>query len=162
MDEYLNGLEAENEEKGREQKSLAQGTEAAKEALQSEKRKNLERGNKFNKTAEKTYEYNEIHLENGKRLDSYVKGEAIVSRKATDIDKIKKETFEGYVKELVEKYSPGTKINSRKYEDELNGEVLEGQMYLEIPKSNENAKNLEEYKKLAEKYDVEIRFLEEE
>ncbi len=50
------------------------------------------RGNNFNKTVREAdiYDYHEVYLENGKRLDSYAPdaGE-IISRKATDLDKIK-------------------------------------------------------------------------
>ncbi|WP_425641688.1 hypothetical protein ACPUEK_17880 [Marinomonas gallaica] len=90
----------------------------------------MARGNRFNKKAEKEgwYDYNEVHLENGKRLDSYSEGE-IVSRKSTDFDKIKESTFEGYVDEINKKYSPGTKINSRKYPG-LNGKELKGDRIL--------------------------------
>ncbi|MBO0858557.1 MAG: hypothetical protein J2P21_08850 [Chloracidobacterium sp.] len=49
----------------------------------------MARGNEINKTAGANYPYNEVHLENGKRVDSYdpVNGE-IISRKATDFDAI--------------------------------------------------------------------------
>ena len=54
------------------------------------------RGNNFNKTVREAdiYDYHEIFLENGKRLDSYDPdaGE-IISRKATDLDKISEETY---------------------------------------------------------------------
>ncbi len=54
-----------------------------------------------------------IHLENGKRLDSYdeIKGE-IVSRKATDLESIELSTFESYLKEMKNKYSAGIKIET--------------------------------------------------
>ena len=56
----------------------------------------MARGNKFNETAKNGlwYKYNEVHLENGKRLDSYdeIKGE-IVSRKATDLESIERFYF---------------------------------------------------------------------
>ena len=56
----------------------------------------MARGNAFNKKSvvEEWYPCNEVHLSNGKRLDSYdpIKGE-IVSRKATDLADI--ELFKG-------------------------------------------------------------------
>ena len=57
----------------------------------------MARGNRFNHTARdgQWYPYNEVHLENEKRLDSYnpEKGE-IVSRKATDLEMIDMKTFD--------------------------------------------------------------------
>ncbi len=123
----------------------------------------FKRGNDFNKKAVESrwYRYNEVHLGNGKRLDSYdpVKGE-IISRKATDLDKIKFSTFEGYLKELQSKYSPGTTIKSQKYYKTFKDHsVLKGQQYLEIPSTNQNFKDIEIYKKFAwDNYKIEIRF----
>lgn len=121
----------------------------------------MARGNKFNKTAEKNewYDYYEVNLENGKRLDSYdpIKKE-IISRKATDLNDIDISTFEKYLKELDNKYKPGTKIRSNKYK-EIDGKVLEGKYVLEIPDSNKAYSDIDKYVKLAkEKYNVEIRF----
>ena len=123
----------------------------------------MARGNTFNETARdnKWYLYNEVHLENGKRLDSYdpVKGE-IVSRKATDLDMIDVKTFEQYLKELRDKYPAGTKIRSDKYQ-EIDGQHLQGKQILEIPASNQTFEKIDEYKAIAKRYDVEIRFREE-
>ena len=124
----------------------------------------MARGNAFNKTARdnKWYLYNEVHLENGKRLDSYdpVKGE-IVSRKATDLEMIEKETFERYLRELRDKYPAGTKIRSDKYQ-EIDGQHLQGKQILEIPASNKNFERIDEYITKAEKeYGIQIRFREE-
>ena len=122
----------------------------------------MARGNKFNDTAknDKWYPYNEIHLENGKRLDSYdaVKGE-IVSRKATDLESIELSTFESYLKEMKNKYSAGIKIRSDKYKNQLDGKVLKGRQILEIPESNKNFDKIQDYIDLAKnKYNIEIRF----
>ena len=124
----------------------------------------MARGNSFNQKAItiKKYRYHEINLANGKRLDSYdpIK-KRIVSRKATDLEDIDISTFEGYLKELKAKYKPGTIIRSNKYKV-LDGMPIEGQMCLEIPSSNKNFKNIEEYAKLSkDKFDVLIIFLEE-
>ena len=121
----------------------------------------MARGNKFNETAKNNewYQYDEVHLENGKRLDSYdaVKGE-IVSRKATDLESIELSTFESYLKEMKNKYSAGIKIRSDKYSD-LDGKTLEGKQILEIPESNKNFDKIQEYIDLAKnKYNIEIRF----
>ena len=123
----------------------------------------MARGNAFNDKAVTAgwYKYNEVHLENGKRLDSYdpVKGE-IVSRKATDLDMIEKETFERYLRELRDKYPPGTKIRSNKY-GLIDGQELHGKQILEIPASNRTFERIDEYTEIARKYRVEIRFREE-
>ena len=42
----------------------------------------------------------------------------IISRKATDLDKIKEETFRGYLAEFKHKYAEGTVIRSNKYGSE--------------------------------------------
>lgn len=120
----------------------------------------FKRGNDFNKKAvrDEWYPYHEVHLSNGKRLDSYdpAKGE-IISRKATDLDGIKRSTFEGYLKELKTKYSEGMTIRSNKY-GEIDGTKLTGKQILEIPESNKTASKLKEYTDLAAEYGVEIRF----
>lgn len=121
----------------------------------------MARGNEFNKKAidNDWYDFNEVHLENGKRLDSYDPdlGE-IVSRKATDLESIELSTFESYLKEMKNKYSTGTKIRSNKYPD-LDGKTLEGKQILEIPESNKNFDKIQDYIDLAKnKYNIEIRF----
>ena len=122
----------------------------------------MARGNKFNETAKNGlwYDFNEVHLENGKRLDSYdeIKGE-IVSRKATDLESIELSTFESYLREMKNKYPEGMKIRSDKYKKELDGKILKGKQILEIPESNKNFDKIQEYIDLAKnKYNIEIRF----
>jgi len=124
----------------------------------------MARGNAFNKTASEKgwYPYNEIHLENGKRLDSYdpVKGE-IVSRKATDLEMIQMNTFERYLKELRDKYPSGTKIRSNTNR-QIDGQELHGRQILEIPASNKTFDKIKEYEALArDKYGIELRYREE-
>ncbi|MBR6627859.1 MAG: hypothetical protein IKL04_07785, partial [Lachnospiraceae bacterium] len=121
------------------------------------------RGNNFNKTVREAdiYDYHEVYLENGKRLDSYDPdaGE-IISRKATDLDKITEETYRGYLSEFSHKYSEGTKIRSNAY-PELDGQELKGQYILEIPANNADISNIDYYKQIATEYDVILRFTEE-
>lgn len=122
----------------------------------------MARGNKFNDTAKENrwYKYDEVYLENGKRLDSYdeIKGE-IVSRKATDLENIELSTFESYLREMKNKYPEGMKIRSDKYKKELDGKILKGKQILEIPESNKNFDKIQEYIDLAKnKYNIEIRF----
>jgi hypothetical protein len=71
----------------------------------------------------------------------------MVYRKASDI---KLETFESYLDEMVAKYSPGTSINAPKYAGtEIEGTVLQGDMFLEIPSSNQSISNIQDYINLA-------------
>ena len=123
----------------------------------------LERGNNFNAKARKEqwYDYNEIHLANGKRLDSYDPdlGE-IVSRKATDFNKIKLSTLLSYAKEFDNKYAPGTEIRSNKYPD-IDGQKLKGKKILEVPVSNQISHNLKEFQEKLESFNIELRFRDE-
>ena len=113
----------------------------------------------FNKERTKFYPYNEVYLEAPKkainlpegsptkhqyvRLDSYNPhtGE-IVSRKYTQLSEVSEETAIRYLKELSDKYAPGsiiadvpsnrTGVNKGIFE--LNqGDKLKGQMILEVP-----------------------------
>ena len=107
------------------------------------------------------YDYYEINLSDGKRLDSYdLDAGEIFSRKATDLDQISEETFRGYLSEFEQKYSGGTEIRSNAY-PELDGLKLEGDYILEIPASNANLSNIDDYIKIADEYNVKLRFTEE-
>lgn len=121
------------------------------------------RGNRYNQTVKDAdiYPYHEIHLENGKKLDSYdlLAGE-IISRKATDLDKITEETYRKYLSEFSDKYSVGTTIRSNKY-PELDGLKLEGEYILEIPSTNAALDNIEYFEDIANEYNVKLRFTEE-
>ncbi|MCB0649304.1 MAG: hypothetical protein KDC49_21690, partial [Saprospiraceae bacterium] len=123
------------------------------------------RGNDFNAKGRLEYEYNEINLVDGKRLDSYIPGEEIVSRKATTLSEIQVSTFEGYLKELTTKYKKGKIIRSNKYMDgpgAIDGHTLSGDYFLEIPSSNRGYYEAsEELQALANKYDVQIKYLDE-
>jgi len=118
------------------------------------------RGTRFDKKAGKAYDYNQVHLANGKRLDSYDPGKAIVSRKATDFDVIEEKTFRAYLRELKQKYPPGTVIRSNKYSD-LDGQKLKGKLVLEVPKSNEKALNKDAFEEIAKEEGVTIKYAEE-
>jgi hypothetical protein len=123
----------------------------------------MARGNAFNKTAGANYPYNEIHLENGKRVDSYnpTKGE-IVSRKASDFDLIDKSTFEAYLKELKQKYAPGTKVRSDLPRNaKIDGKALKGKQILEVPSSNESAVNRKAFEAAAKNEGITIRYTAE-
>jgi Domain of unknown function (DUF4157) len=125
------------------------------------------RGNAFNKVAGAKYPYSEVHLEGDFRLDSYdpVKGE-IVSRKETDFDLIEESTFNDYLAELKKKYAPGRKINSPKYSKPganppIDGQLLKGQQYLEVPMSNQHAANRAAFEAAAAKQGIKIRYANE-
>lgn len=125
----------------------------------------FKRGNDFNAKARDLYDYNEINLLSGKRLDSYIPGKEIISRKATTLSEIKPETFEGYLKELTTKYKKGTTIKSPKYSTgskAIDGKVLSGEYFLEIPTFNKTYfETNQKLKKLAEDYSVTIKYLDE-
>ena len=76
------------------------------------------------------------------RLDSYVPNTEIVSRKYTQFDEVSEETAIRYLKELSNKYSPGSIIadvpsNKTGLNKDIfkanNGNILKGQMILEVP-----------------------------
>lgn len=121
---------------------------------------NIQRGNEFNRKAwnelnDKSTSYcHEVHLANGKRLDTYLpplngNPGKIISRKATNLEDIDIKTFEKYLSEFKNKYAVGTAINSRKYDYKLKGKVLEGDYYLEIPSSNRCFPEIKKYEQLA-------------
>ena len=113
----------------------------------------------FNKARTKFYPYNEVYLEAPKkainlpegsptkhqyvRLDSYNPhtGE-IVSRKYTQLSEVSEETAIRYLKELLDKYAPGsiiadvpsnrTGVNKGIFEVNQ-GNDLKGEMILEVP-----------------------------
>ena len=112
----------------------------------------------FNKARTKFYPYNEVYLEAPKkainlpegsptkhqyvRLDSYVPGKEIVSRKYTQLSEVSEETAIRYLKELSDKYAPGSVIADvpsnrtglNKGIFEVNqGRDLKGKMILEVP-----------------------------
>ena len=137
---------------------------------------NRKRGNDFNKNRKGDYDWSEVTVEHptrvytkgkntGKpkryRLDSYNDGVDIVSRKATDLSKIKKSTFEKHLRELISKYPEGAKIV--KPGEVIDGKILKGNFKLEIPDVNANFPKLQEYRDFAKKfqyngkeYDIEI------
>lgn len=143
------------------------GMDAIQDAIQTLNKNKWEeikalfkRGNDFNRKARDIYDYNEIVLGNGKRLDTYIPGEKIISMKATDLDNIQESTWRNYCNELITKYKIGTPVNSTK----LPGEPpLSGKYFLEIPASNQSAQNLTSFRNIAKnEYGIEdIIFLAE-
>ena len=56
------------------------------------------------------------------------------------------------------KYAPGTPINAPKYGDLLKGKKLEGDMFLELPDSNLNLPDIQDYIDLANSKGITLRF----
>ena len=123
------------------------------------------RGNKFNKTVRGLrpvkYKFHEVEIKHpslkyldgprkGKpkrfRVDSYTHKKHIVSRKATDFNEIKLETFRGYLDELLRKYPPGAEIVAR--DRKIRGKFLSGDLIMEVPLINESSRRLKEFKKI--------------
>ncbi|GIG29855.1 hypothetical protein [Cellulomonas marina] len=119
-------------------------------------------GSKFNWENYHRYEYREVLVEvrdaptpaqvaagepgtaHRFRVDSYDPGEAIVSRKDTQLAEVKPSTARSYIDEVVRKYNPsnsglrvlGTDSNAAQFGDrspQIVGRPLRGQMTLEIP-----------------------------
>ena len=102
----------------------------------------IEEGNQFNREREAFYPHNEVYIEkpdgNGYyRLDSYNPdlGE-IVSRKHTQLSEIQEGTAIRYLDELESKYPPGARIAEVPSSGDLGGEVLSGDLILEVPVQN--------------------------
>ena len=135
----------------------------------------------FNKARAKFYPYNEVYLEAPKkainlpegsptkhqyvRLDSYNPhtGE-IVSRKYTQLSEVSEETAIRYLKELSDKYAPGsiiadvpsnrTGVNKGIFD--VNGDnVLRGEMILEVPVQKKSVR--ESILKYARDNNIQIR-----
>ena len=143
--------------------------------------KRMMEGIRFNKERAEVYPFNEVYLKAPKkeakvsgdspakhkyvRLDSYNPhlGE-IVSRKYTQLSEVSEETAIRYLKELEEKYAPGSIIAdvpsnktgvNRDIFKENNGNILDGQMILEVPVQKKGIpKRILEY---AEDRDIQIR-----
>ena len=135
----------------------------------------------FNKARAKFYPYNEVYLEAPKkainlpegvptkhqyvRLDSYNPhtGE-IVSRKHTQLSEVSEETAIRYLKELSDKYAPGSVIANvpsnrtgvNKGIFDVNGDnVLRGKMILEVPVQKKSVR--ESILKYARDNNIQIR-----
>ncbi|WCF09245.1 hypothetical protein NDS46_04915 [Paenibacillus thiaminolyticus] len=100
-------------------------------------------GNKFNKENRPRYPYNEVELEakevGGKKyvVDSYVPDKEIVSRKFSQLSEVKESTAIGYLRELTQKYSSGSKISNSPFNpNALKGGRLNGDLILEVPVQN--------------------------
>jgi hypothetical protein len=96
-------------------------------------------GNRFNSFANANYKYSEIAMEAGRkghyRLDAWTPGEAIVSRKLTQLDGVSVDTAKGYIDEFAKKYPNGGVLADTPKNRELGiaNEPLTGDMILEVP-----------------------------
>lgn len=112
---------------------------------------NVEEGNAFNRRREPYYTEqggaNEVHVEprtdknQYRRVDSYVPGEEIVSRKHTQLGEIQESTAKRYLDEFAEYYGEGTIIadtptNRRDLGDAQIGKPMKGDLILEVPAQN--------------------------
>ena len=102
---------------------------------------NIISGNKFDDFVAPNYKYNEVYVEfagnkSGRaRLDSYVPGEEIISRKFTQLGDVDLKTAKAYIDELVTKYPVGAKIPDTpgNRASGLAGETLRGRPVLQVP-----------------------------
>ena len=134
----------------------------------------------FNKARAKFYPYNEVYLEAPKkainlpegsptkhqyvRLDSYVPNKEIVSRKYTQLSEVSEETAIRYLKELSDKYAPGsiiadvpsnrTGLNKDIFEVNQ-GRDLKGKIILEVPVQKKSVR--ESILKYARDNNIQIR-----
>ncbi|MEH1128257.1 DUF4157 domain-containing protein [Micromonospora sp. CPCC 206061] len=95
------------------------------------------RGNDFNAARRGVYAAEELRLGNGMIVDGYTPGQAIVSRKETQLASIRPEQAERYVNEFLDKYGPGNVIadtpRNRSLYGPLVGQRLQGELILEVP-----------------------------
>jgi hypothetical protein len=91
----------------------------------------------FNRAQWYRFEANEITLANRKRLDSYNPGEAIVSRKQSQLADLEPSTARRYIAEFAKKYPVGEVIKNtakaRREFPHLIGKKLNGYQFLEVP-----------------------------
>jgi hypothetical protein len=98
---------------------------------------NLRRGQAYDAAHKFDYEHREVVLKprgGGRpRLDGYKPGQAIVSRKETQLAQVTLKSALQYVREVPKKYAPRTPIAKVKSNKGIKDTYLRGQMYLEVP-----------------------------
>ncbi|OLT39558.1 hypothetical protein BJF86_06760 [Serinicoccus sp. CNJ-927] len=101
---------------------------------------NMVAGNRFDTYMAPTYQHNQVYLQapGGSgyvRLDSYVPGDLIVSRKLTQLGSIETRQARAYIDELVTKYPDGATVADvpSTRASGLAGQRLEGEMVLQVP-----------------------------
>ncbi len=101
----------------------------------------IQDGNAFDERREPYYTArggaNELNLTSGARLDSYVPGRDIVSRKDTQLAEVQPGTAIEYIRELDRKYPPLARISDTPANNAqipgIGGQTLQGQPVLEVP-----------------------------
>lgn len=119
--------------------------------------KQWEEGEKFNKDNHWRYEYNEVRLKSGKRVDSYDEDSEIVERKNTQLSEVEEGTAKSYIDSLRYKYKAGEQIGDtpKNRRDGIAGKILNGDHILEVPpQDNPVPKNVLDH---AAKHNVTIR-----
>ncbi|ANS79226.1 Hemagglutinin/hemolysin-related protein [Serinicoccus hydrothermalis] len=101
---------------------------------------NMVAGNRFDTYMAPNYTHNQIYLDapGGSgyvRLDSYVPGEEIISRKLTQLGDVQPTTAFSYIDELVNKYPVNANIADvpSTHASGLAGQTLDGQLVLQVP-----------------------------
>ncbi|KQU77056.1 hypothetical protein ASE08_04925 [Rhizobacter sp. Root16D2] len=104
-----------------------------------EQQARMDRGNTFNNEQEVRHPHNEVYIDigsNGKRVrvDSYVPGEEIISRKYTQLAELSEAHAIGYINELIEKYPRGAVISDvpSNHANGLAGRTLQGEYVLQV------------------------------
>ena len=94
-------------------------------------------GQKFDADNRPRYPYNEVEVSTGGknyRVDSYVPGKEIISRKNSQLERVQIKTGLGYLNELKHKYPSSAKITDSPFNPKaLRGTVLSGDPVLEVP-----------------------------
>ena len=96
--------------------------------------KDIINGQRFDKVMAEVYDYTQIVMKNGKRVDAIVPGREVISHKFTQLADIQLDTAKGYISELVTKYSDEM-TNSKKILDGLGEQVSTKKLrnILEVP-----------------------------
>jgi hypothetical protein len=125
------------ERQAEEAPQLSQPVDPAREGLPDWLRELWRRGEEFNQQNRWRYLYNEVEVEvKGVkyRVDSYTPGEAIVSRRLTQLASIQESTAIGYFQEFTRKYPPGALITDSPFNKKaIRGTTLAGDLIFEVP-----------------------------
>jgi hypothetical protein len=108
----------------------------------SQRLANMRNGQKYDAAHKFDYERREVYIDrpgggNPYRLDGYIHGREIVSRKLVQFARVTLKTAFGYLKEVPKKYLPGRFISKVPSNGPLAGKPLDGKMYLEVPVQTE-------------------------
>ncbi|MBS4104143.1 hypothetical protein [Tsukamurella paurometabola] len=103
-------------------------------------RRTVEPGNVFDRMMSGRYPLNQLHIVNPAggsqlRLDSYVPGQAIISRKLTQFAEIQASTAREYINQFLRSYPAGAEIGNSTQAAASNmvGKFLQGEQILQVP-----------------------------